>query len=248
MVHSIHSAHTVCCVLMVCALCMLCVACAHTLSTVCHCSWCTATQHSVLRDGRVCPCALHCLPWCARRPWPLRTAHAPITRTRAWPCGLCMLGWRGPARATLPATRCPLCVGPVRCAVCDVAVRRCGWRPGSTLWLLSGLWGCHACAVLCAQWLLAVSNLCAGAAQPNWRSPSHKGECRVMAGVPLGPTPTLARALSRVRSLRVPTPVCPVATHRALSMAGARPAQGSVAPPKCKSCVVAGALRGPTPT
>lgn len=224
----------------VCSWCVHCVCCVWPVHT--HCPLCAtahgAQPHSTLYCVTAVCAHVHCTV-CPGAP----VAHGPCaqpTRPSRCPCCLCM--------PTLPATHCPLCVGPVRRAMCDVAVRRCVWRPGSHGPLLSCVTVAHACAVLCAQWLLAVSNLCAGAGQPTWGSPPHKGESRAMAGVPLAPTPTLTPALSRVRSLRVPTPVCPVATHRALSMAGARPAQGSVAPPKCKSCVVAGALRGPTPT
>ena len=65
-----------------------------------------------------------------------------------------------------------------------------------------------------------------------------------MTGVPLGPAPTLARALSRVVTPHMSSPVRPVATHRALSVGGGSPPNWGSPPPRGKSCVVAGVARG----
>lgn len=192
---SVHSAHGVCtmhavhCVLMVHTPCVLCVACALCVPLLMVHSHTALCVHTLYCDG-VCA-HVHCTV-CPGAP----VAHGPCAQPTRPSLALAP----GPAACACPltATHCPLCVGPVRCAVCDVAVRRCGWRPGSTLWLLSGLWGCHACAVLCAQWLLAAVCLWAAPARPTGGSPPPEWGCCGMAGALLAPGSTLVAAVSRV--------------------------------------------------
>ena len=63
-----------------------------------------------------------------------------------------------------------------------------------------------------------------GSTRPaDWGVTPTKWKSCVMTGVPLGPTPTLARALSRVVTPHMSSPVRPVATHRAQPVGGGSP-------------------------